>query len=520
MRACIYCRYSTDKQDAASIEDQSRLGRLKCEREGWQIVATYSDQEVSGSTPVADRAGGCKLLEAASAAQFDVLVLESLDRLSRDMVEQERVVRRFEYRNIRIVGVSDGYDSNSGKSRKVIRTVRGLINDIYLDDLRDKTHRGLSGRVERGLFPGGLAYGYMSLEAPGGRLLVIDQSRAPTVRSIFEQAVAGQGVHSIAHALNAQKVPSPRTGLWAGSGIYEMIANPIYKGLTVWNRTQFIKDPDTGKRTKRTRPEHEWKTQLRPDLQIVDPDLWEAAQRRQKSRRNAGQPNKTLFGGLLKCGLCGGPVIAVNAVKYGCMNRKERGSTVCEGVYVDRDLLDERMLQAVREDLVSDEALEDFREMAQAQIKQIDASANAQVNDRKARMAALNDEISKLTDAISQMGFSAALAKRLHQSESELRDLDLVPAQKQETPSVSVDQALANYKQIVAEVDTFLSEFKQDIAGARAYIEDLLGRCVVSRDERGVFVTPERQTASTEGAKRLYLMGVAGAGFEPTTFGL
>jgi site-specific DNA recombinase len=29
--------------------------------------------------------------------------------------------------------------------------VRGAINEVYLDDLRAKTHRGMSGQVERGL---------------------------------------------------------------------------------------------------------------------------------------------------------------------------------------------------------------------------------------------------------------------------------------------------------------------------------------------------------------------------------
>jgi DNA invertase Pin-like site-specific DNA recombinase len=43
MRAVIYARYSTDLQRDASIEDQVRICRQRIDREGWTLVATYSD---------------------------------------------------------------------------------------------------------------------------------------------------------------------------------------------------------------------------------------------------------------------------------------------------------------------------------------------------------------------------------------------------------------------------------------------------------------------------------------------
>lgn len=48
IRVCLYARYSTDLQNAASIEDQLRICREPAEHEGWQVVATYQDAAVSG----------------------------------------------------------------------------------------------------------------------------------------------------------------------------------------------------------------------------------------------------------------------------------------------------------------------------------------------------------------------------------------------------------------------------------------------------------------------------------------
>ena len=42
-----------------------------------------------------------------------------------------------------------GYDSHAA-SRKVHRAVKNLMNEVYLDDLADKTHRGIEGQVRAG----------------------------------------------------------------------------------------------------------------------------------------------------------------------------------------------------------------------------------------------------------------------------------------------------------------------------------------------------------------------------------
>jgi len=49
-KAAIYARYSSDNQREASIEDQFRLCREYAERQGWQVVESYSDRAISGAS--------------------------------------------------------------------------------------------------------------------------------------------------------------------------------------------------------------------------------------------------------------------------------------------------------------------------------------------------------------------------------------------------------------------------------------------------------------------------------------
>ena len=48
-RAAIYARYSSDQQNEKSVDDQIAFCREICEREGFAIVRTFADREISGA---------------------------------------------------------------------------------------------------------------------------------------------------------------------------------------------------------------------------------------------------------------------------------------------------------------------------------------------------------------------------------------------------------------------------------------------------------------------------------------
>jgi site-specific DNA recombinase len=266
MKAALYARYSSDLQRASSIDDQYRNCRRRATEEGWTVVATYADEAISGSD--ANRPQYQVMLTAAVRREFDILLVDDLSRFARDSVEQEKAIRRLEFHGLRIVSTSDGYDSNS-KARKIHRGVKGLMNEIFLDDLRDKVHRGLTGQAERGYWCGGKPYGYRlkpitdptQMDAYGepakiGTKLEVHAEQANVVREMFERYVAGESTRAIAAELNRRAVPSSgstwkrkvrRCSGWAGSAVRAILVNPLFTGLVQWNTSQFVRDPDTGK---------------------------------------------------------------------------------------------------------------------------------------------------------------------------------------------------------------------------------------------------------------------------------
>src|SRR5882762_6479036 len=105
-RVVLYARYSSDNQREASIEDQFRLCRMHAERQGWKVGDNYSDRAISGATLL--RPGIQALMADAQRGKFDVILTESLDRLSRDQEDVAGLFKRMRFAGVRIVTVSEG----------------------------------------------------------------------------------------------------------------------------------------------------------------------------------------------------------------------------------------------------------------------------------------------------------------------------------------------------------------------------------------------------------------------------
>ena len=113
----------------------------------------------------------------------------------------------------------------------------GTMAQLYLSELREKTRRGLMGRVLAGRSACGLAYGNRVM-ATGAR--AIDPGEAEVVRRIFRAFAAGQSPRAIAKVLNAENIPGPDGRPWIdttirgqrerGSGV---LNNDLYAGRLV-----------------------------------------------------------------------------------------------------------------------------------------------------------------------------------------------------------------------------------------------------------------------------------------------
>ena len=199
MRAAIYARYSSENQRPESLQDQvSSCHRLAAER-GFVVLEDhiYADRAQSGA--LKDRPALRGLVESVHRILFDVLLVDDLSRLARDNVFMLSLVADLRFVGIRLVSVADGVDTADEHSNLSIQ-IRGIFNELLLEDLKKKTLRGQRGQKDRGFYVGERTFGYRSepagefrLDKHGrpraeGYLMHIYEPEAAVVRRIFGTA--------------------------------------------------------------------------------------------------------------------------------------------------------------------------------------------------------------------------------------------------------------------------------------------------------------------------------------------
>lgn len=440
MRAALYARFSSDLQRDASIDDQLRLCRRLAEREGWQVVDTFTDSAMSGSSVL--RPGYQALLAALRAGRADVVVAESLDRLSRDQEHVAGFHKAAQFAGVRIITLSEGEVSELHVGLK------GTMGALYLKDLADKTRRGLEGRVREGKSGGGLCYGYRVVRGemdhrgePERGLREIDPVQAEVVRRIFERFAAGDSPITIAKALNADGIPGPRGGEWsdgalrghaaAGTGI---LRNPLYAGRLVWNRRRWRKDPSTGGRVARSNDAEAIVEQEVPDLRIIPQELWDQVQARLEAAARPQAPHRplqaqqesgnsaetlwqhrravSLLSGKVVCGSCGGSY-ATNGKDYMGCKSAERQGTCTNRVRIRRSRVEAEVLEALATRLMAPDAVATFVAEFTAEWNRLLAERGGEAKLRRHELDQVERQLSGLIDALADGFRGAGLQERL-----------------------------------------------------------------------------------------------------------
>lgn len=464
-RVAIYARYSTDMQREASIEDQLRICRERVAREGWMIERVYSDQGISGSTLL--RPGIQQLMADAQAGHFDIVLSESIDRLSRDQEDIAGLYKRFGFLGVKIVTLSEGEIS------ELHIGLKGTMGALFLKDLADKTRRGLRGRVEVGRSGGGNCYGYdvvKSLEERGER--TINEREAEVVRRIFRDYASGISPKTIAMKLNQEGIPCPRGNGWGASTIYGnrergtgIINNELYIGKLVWNRLRYLKDPDTGRRVSRLNPEDQWIIKDVPNLRIVDDELWQAVRDRQKPLTvekvkqacHARRP-KYLFSGLMRCGHCGGGYSMISQTHIGCSAARNKGTCSNRKGMKMADL-ENHVLFTLQHRLMDEELCQQYCDEYTRHMNRLRADENARRSAYRAEIAAMPKKVRTMIDIMYEKGVEAAyLVDEMTALEARKAELEALLAEEEELPPLIHPNMAKVYRSKIADLSAALND--------------------------------------------------------------
>jgi len=136
-RAAAYYRYSSDKQDADSIEAQRRACEDYAAAHGYTIVGEYIDEAVSGKgSKTASRASYQRMLRDSSKGMFDAILIHKYDRVARNLGEHVNLEKKMRDNDIMLIATAQ--DFGTSNESKIMKTLMWALSEYYLDNLADE----------------------------------------------------------------------------------------------------------------------------------------------------------------------------------------------------------------------------------------------------------------------------------------------------------------------------------------------------------------------------------------------
>jgi DNA invertase Pin-like site-specific DNA recombinase len=462
-----YTRFSTPEQAAGdSKRRQAGLAeRWIAANPGYVLDTELNMSDLGISAHKGKNLAGTAALGAFLKAISDgivppgsTLLVENLDRVSRQQAPVAmNTLHGIVSAGVTVVTLTDGKRYTAESLGGMDFVIAGIHMVLAYEESHKKGQRVAAAwankRAKRTLMTRAVP-GWIARDG-GGQLI---PERAAVVRRIFEMYTGGMGKHSIAAALNTDKVPTWGIGKRRAMHWHQSYIQKILRSETVIGTMT----PHTDDGTVRT-----------PQAPIagyypaaIDRELWDRAQSMLgagRTRQAVAGRVQNILGGLAKCPICGGSMTRVakgvrSKPKLVCASAKAGGWTGCTYVSVGLDAITAALVHTAAQPWPSrteglDDALRDAEAGLEATLEQID-----NVSEAIARRPSSALE-SKL----------AALETARDNAQAELSRLQV---QASQTETRLLKKREARYR-------AALSAVPLDVAAANATLKECLHKVVV-----------------------------------------
>jgi DNA invertase Pin-like site-specific DNA recombinase len=139
-RIALYLRVSTSDQ---TVENQRRELEAVADRHGWQIVATFKDEGVSGTKGRAQRPGFDQLCQGVSRREFDQVAAWSVDRLGRSLPDLVTFLGELHAKGVDLYLHQQGLDTSTPAGKAMFQMM-GVFAEFERAMIVERVNAGLA----------------------------------------------------------------------------------------------------------------------------------------------------------------------------------------------------------------------------------------------------------------------------------------------------------------------------------------------------------------------------------------
>lgn len=395
----IYGRYSSNKQNELSIEQQVKKCRELADEFPIKICGVYSDRAISGRKD--RRPGFQKMLRDAEKGAFQYVLAWKSSRMGRNMLEALLNEAKLQELGIRVLYVEEDFDDTAA-GRFAARSMMN-INQFYSENLAEDVRRGMESnalacKVTNGTIP----YGYK--KGADGKF-ALDPPKAEVVKEIFSRVARGDALIDIARDLNARGLRTARGAEWNRSSFHSLLHNERYTGVYIYDNIRIEGGVP----------------------QIIDKGLFFRVQEVLKMKKNPqGRHRETgdyLLTGKLFCGHCKSPMTGISGTSktgqlhYYYVCQKRRTEKACHKKNVRKEWIEREVAQAIKNCLMNEEVVEWIADSMMAFAK--DYRKQTDIGTLESHLGTVEVSIKNLLSAIEKGIITDTTKSRLVELEKE-----------------------------------------------------------------------------------------------------
>ncbi len=506
MKVAIYARVSTDKQ-TKSVSQQLDQCRELAQRQGYTVVAEYSDDGISGDK-VEERPEFMRLLADAKAKKFKRVLAWDADRLGRtDSMTAAEILNPLRKVGVKFELVKGGeVDLTTPEGRMLFAIMQEQRHKMLLD-ISSSVLRGQADKAKAasGFYGGVVPFGYVGHTVMKGNhrhtTITPCETTSPIVLRMFKEYVKpNTSLRAVVEMLNAEHIPSPRGGKWGRSTVNRILTHPIYSGVYRWglrskgvyykrSGSQII-PKEAGEATSFAEPV------IHHDAlpSIVPKKLWEAAQQKLIDRQIATRPRSTTkaLSGLIVCKECEKNLHS--AVTFFRCNTKG-----CSGARLEEQKILQALASVISEDLLSKDKMpkrkREFERWLRKNRKKDTGDARRQTLEK--RLDAIQQKVASgasrlLSVPDSLVGDATAALEKLKEEQAAVaRQLAELPASRDNMTDRQNDKT---YLQAVREVGKKLTKGKPEQVNAALRAVGISLEVDNKKDAVSVLISPDLPT--------------------------
>lgn len=308
MRAFIYCRFSSHKQQELSIEGQRDICQEYADKHNITVVGQYADRARSGKTE--NRADFRRLMRDAATGVVDCVLVWRYDRFFRNRAESALYRKQLEAAGVHLISVTEYIPE--GSAGIITQGMIETVAEYFSAKLSEDVSRGMNKAAQHCQIVGRAPLGY---RAGPNKRWQIDPVGAELVRRIFEWYASGKAMGQLAAQLNEEGHRTTNGTLYTRSSFNSILRNEKYIGVYSYGGEVRIEGGCP---------------------RIIEDELFFTVQRRLSANRHRPGAYKAevpyLLSGKLFCGLCGAPMTGTAGTShtgarhyyYICNNRRAK----------------------------------------------------------------------------------------------------------------------------------------------------------------------------------------------------